>query len=400
MNELKNWCIESLLDTDLYKFTMDQVFFLRNTDLRGKYYFTCRNKDVYFTEEMYHEILRQVDHLCSLRFTEDELDYLRSIRFLRYDYIEFLRLWHPIRDYVNIKWNDGKLDIVVDGPLFSAMFFEIYLLEIISEVYFRMGCDYDALIAEARIRLDENIQKFNNGTYSYKFSEFGTRRRFSREWLEEVIRRLSTETDAMVGTSNVYCAKKYGLKPMGTEAHEFIMAMLGYEKYPLAYANYYALKEWYDVYRGDNGIALTDTLGTDIFLLDFDRSFAATFDGVRNDSGDPYEWADKMIAHYKKYNIDPHTKTLLFSNSLSLDKAQELYEAYKDKVKVGFGIGGGITSNSNVPGLNIVIKLQYVNGRPVAKLSDNEGKTMCQDKEYVEYLKSAVKFRLNNEANK
>ena len=389
-----NWCVESLLDIDLYKFTMDQAFFLRNTDLRGKYYFACRNKDVYFTEEMYHEILRQVDHLCTLHFTEDELNYLRSIRFLRYDYVEFLRLWHPIRDYVDIKWNDGKLDIVVDGPLFSAMFFEIYLLEIISEVYFRMNYIYDVLIDGARARLTENIKKFNDGTYTFKFSEFGGRRRLSREWQDEVVRRFATETTAMVGTSNVYLAKKYNLMPTGTSAHEFTMAMLGYEKYPLAYANYYALKEWYDIYRGDNGIALSDSLGTDVFLLDFDRSFAATFNGVRNDSGNPYEWADKVIAHYKKYNIDPHTKTLLFSNSLSLDKAQELYDAYKDKVNVAFGIGGGVTSNSNVPGLNIVIKLQYVNDRPVAKLSDDSGKTMSQDAEYVKYLQQAVNYRL------
>lgn len=389
-----DWCIESLLDTDLYKFTMDQAFFLRNTDLRGKYYFACRNNDVYFTEEMYNEILRQVDHLCTLHFTEDELNYLRSIRFLRYDYIEFLRLWHPIRDYVDIKWDDGKLNIVVDGPLFSAMFFEIYLLEIISEVYFRMGCNYNNLITEARARLDKNIQNFNNGTYTFRFSEFGGRRRFSREWQDEVVRRFAAETNAMVGTSNVYLAKKYNLMPTGTSAHEYTMAMLGYEKYPPAYANYYALKEWYDIYRGDNGIALTDTLGTDVFLKDFDRSFSATFNGVRNDSGDPYAWAIKMLSHYEKYGIDPHSKTLLFSNSLSLDKAQQLYDTFKTYTNVAFGIGGGVTSNSNVPGLNIVIKLQYVNDRPVAKLSDDNGKTMSQNKEYTSYLQREVNRRL------
>lgn len=389
-----DWCIESLLDTDLYKFTMDQAFFLRNTDLRGKYYFACRNDDVYFTEEMYNEILRQVDHLCTLHFTEDELNYLRSIRFLRYDYIEFLRLWHPIRDYVDIKWDDGKLNIVVDGPLFSAMFFEIYLLEIISEVYFRMGCNYNNLITEARARLDKNIQNFNNGTYTFRFSEFGGRRRFSREWQDEVVRRFAAETNAMVGTSNVYLAKKYNLMPTGTSAHEYTMAMLGYEKHRPAYANYYALKEWYDIYRGDNGIALTDTLGTDVFLKDFDRSFSATFNGVRNDSGDPYAWGIKMLSHYEKYGIDPHSKTLLFSNSLSLDKAQQLYDTFKTYTNVAFGIGGGVTSNSNVPGLNIVIKLQYVNDRPVAKLSDDSGKTMSQNKEYTNYLQREVNRRL------
>lgn len=386
--------INSLLDIDLYKFTMDQAFFLRNTDLDGQYYFTCRNKDVRFTREMYEEICAQVDHLCTLTFTEDELAYLRGIRFLRRDYIEFLRLWHPIRDYVKLGWDNGELYITVDGPLFSAMFFEIYLLEIISEVYFRMAYNYDEVIAGARKHLDENIRNFQNGTYTFKFSEFGGRRRFSREWQDEVVRRFATETNAMVGTSNVYLAKKYGLMPTGTSAHEYTMAMLGYNKIAPAYANYYALKEWYDVYRGDNGIALTDTLGTDVFLLDFDRSMASTFTGCRNDSGDPYEWANKLITHYKKYNIDPHTKTLLFSNSLQLPEAQKLYDTYKNNVNVAFGIGGGVTTCGDVPGLNIVIKLQYVNGRPVAKLSDDDGKTMCQDENYVHYLKESVARRL------
>lgn len=386
--------ITSLLDTDLYKFTMDQAFFLRNTDLNGKYYFACRNKDVVFTKEMYAEICEQVDYLCSLAFTPSELDYLRSIRFLRYDYIEFLQLWHPLRKYVDIQLHNGHLKIVVDGPLFSAMFFEIYLLEIISEVYFRMHYNYDDLIAHARKKLDANIAAFNNGTYTFKFSEFGGRRRFSREWQDEVVRRFTTETTAMVGTSNVYLAMKYNIMPTGTSAHEYTMAMLGYEHIPLAYANQYALHEWYDVYKGDNGIALTDTLGTDVFLLDFDRSMSATFNGVRNDSGNPDVWARKMIEHYKKYNIDPYTKTLLFSNSLSLDEAQRLYDNYKNEVNVAFGIGGGVTSNSHVSGLNIVIKLQEVNGRPVAKLSDDAGKNMCRDNDYVQYLRQAVNYRL------
>ena len=182
----------SLLDTDLYKFNMDQVIFHKHTDLSGEYYFRCRNAGVKFTQDMFDEINAQIDHLCTLRFRKDELDYLRSIRFIKNDYVEFLRLWHPIRDYVETRLSDdGELCIVVRGPLFSAMQFEIYLLEIVNEVYFRMQYDYDVLLASAKERLDQKIQDFQSGKYTFTFAEFGCRRRLSREWEDVVVRRLS-----------------------------------------------------------------------------------------------------------------------------------------------------------------------------------------------------------------
>ncbi|MBR4305478.1 MAG: nicotinate phosphoribosyltransferase, partial [Ruminiclostridium sp.] len=180
--------VTSLLDTDLYKFNMNQVIFHKHTDLCGQYYFKCRNEDVKFTTEMCDEISAQVDHLCTLRFTNDELQYLRSIRFIKDDYVEFLRLWHPIRDYVTVDLTaDGELQIVVDGPLFSAMQFEIYLLEIVNEVYFRMNFDYDHLLKSAEERLDEKIKAFNDGKYTFIFAEFGCRRRLSRAWEDVVV---------------------------------------------------------------------------------------------------------------------------------------------------------------------------------------------------------------------
>ena len=205
--------VESLLDTDLYKFNMDQVIFHKHTDLDGEYYFKCRNKNVAFTPEMLEEINDQIDHLCRLRFRKNELDYLRSIRFIKNDYVEFLRLWHPIREYVETGLSeDGELSIVVRGPLFSAMQFEIYLLEIVNEVYFRMKYDYDALLRSAKERLDRKIADFQSGKYTFKFAEFGCRRRLSREWEDEVVRRLARETSCCVGTSNVYLAMKYHLQ--------------------------------------------------------------------------------------------------------------------------------------------------------------------------------------------
>ncbi len=388
----------SLLDTDLYKFNMDQVIFHKHTDLCGEYFFRCRNKGVRFTREMLEEINAQIDHLCTLQFTREELDYLRSIRFIKNDYVEFLRLWHPIRDYVETRLDeDGELHIVVRGPLFSAMQFEIYLLEIVNEVYFRMKYDYDELLASARERLDRKIDDFRSGKYTFPFAEFGARRRLSREWEEVVVQRLTSETNCCVGTSNVYLAMKYHLTPIGTYAHEFVQMYQGIDSIPLAYTNHYALEDWYNEYLGDNGTALTDTVTTDLFLLDFNRAMVNNFTGVRHDSGDPYAWGEKMIAHYQKYGVDPKTKLLLFSDSLDFDKAQALYDHFSGRAKVSFGIGTFCSNDTCEEALNIVIKLQTVNGRAVAKLSDTPGKAMCRDAEYLEYLKRSVKFRLNRE---
>ena len=393
--------IRSLLDTDLYKFNMDQVIFHKHTDLCGEYHFKCRNKNVRFTPEMVEEISEQIDALCTLRFRKDELDYLRSIRFIKNDYVEFLRLWRPIREYVTVSLSDaGELSVVVNGPLFSAMQFEIYLLEIINETYFRMTYDYDVLRKSAEERLDKKIKAFQEGRYTFKFAEFGCRRRLSREWQDVVVRRLAQETKNCVGTSNVYLAMKYDLTPIGTYAHEFVQMYQGIDSIPLAFTNHYAMQDWYDEYDGDNGTALTDTVTTDLFLLDFNRSMVNNYSGVRHDSGDPYEWGEKIIAHYEKYGVDPKTKQLLFSDSLDFDRAQALYEYFRDRAKVSFGIGTFCSNDTFAEALNIVIKLQYVNDRPVAKLSDTPGKAMCSDAEYLEYLKRSVAFRLERGVTK
>ncbi len=392
--------VTSLLDTDLYKFNMDQVIFHKHTDLCGQYYFKCRNEGVVFTPEMVLEIEEQVDHLCRLRFRKNELDYLRSIRFIKSDYVEFLRLWHPIRDYVSVSLSDsGELSVIVDGPLFSAMQFEIYLLEIINEVYFRFKYDYNELLKGARERLDAKIKAMQEGKYTFKFAEFGCRRRLSREWQDEMVRRFTTETKNCVGTSNVYLAMKYDLTPIGTYAHEFVQMYQGIDMIPLAYTNHYAMQDWYEEYKGDNGTALTDTLTTDLFLMDFDRSMVNNYTGVRHDSGDPYEWGEKIIAHYQKYGVDPRTKQLLFSDSLDFDRAQKLHDHFGTRAIVSFGIGTFCSNDTGVTPLNIVIKLQFVNGMPVAKLSDAIGKAMCRDEQYLEYLKRSVVFRIERHAD-
>lgn len=386
--------IVSLLDTDLYKFTMNQVMFHKHTNLNGTYIFKCRNEGVKFTPDMVKEINAQIDHLCTLTFTEDELEYLGRLRFIKSDYIEFLRLWRPLRRYVTCAYGpNDTLDLRVDGPIFSAMQFEIYLLEIVNEVYFRMSYDYLDLIDSAREKLLFKIRGFKDGIYDFKFAEFGCRRRLSREWQDYVVNEL-LKTGHCVGTSNVYLARKYGCTPIGTYAHEYIQMYQGIPGVQLAYTNKMALEEWFDEYQGDLGTALTDTLGTELFLMDFNKLQASCYTGVRHDSGDPIHWGDTIIAHYESLGIDPKTKTLLFSDSLDFEKAQKIYDYFKDRIKVSFGIGTYLSNDTFADPLNIVIKLQYVNGHPVAKLSDVPGKTMCQDEGYIEYLTNAVNYRI------
>lgn len=389
--------IISLLDTDLYKFNMHQVMFHKHTDLIGEYHFKCRNSKIVFTKEMFDEINEQIDHLCSLKFTKEELTYLRNIRYIKDDYVEFLRIWRPLRDYVETSLSeDGELSIVIKGPMFAATHFEIYLLEIVNEVYFRFQYDYEELLLSARSRLEEKVKKINEGIYTFKFAEFGCRRRLSRDWQEEVISTL-VKTGKCVGTSNVYLAKKLNIKPIGTYAHEFVQMYQGISKIPLAYTNYYAMKDWFNEYNGDNGTALTDTLTTDLFLLDFDFLQASTYTGLRHDSGDPFVWGDKILAHYEKLGIDAKNKTLLFSDSLNFDYAEKIYQYFKDRCKVSFGIGTYCSNDTKVEPLNIVIKLQYVNNRPVAKLSDVKGKTMCKDTVYLKHLEESVNYRVKVE---
>ena len=386
--------ILSLLDTDLYKFNMNMVIFHKHTNLNGTYIFKCRNEDVTFTPEMVKEINAQIDHLCTLKFRDEELDYLNSISFIKSDYVEFLRLWHPIRKYVSCSLNeDGSLNLRVDGPMFSCMQFEIYLLEIVNEVYFRMQYDYDELVESARYRLQRKLEGFQNGDYTFKFAEFGCRRRLSRQWQDYVLKEM-LKSSHCVGTSNVYLAMKYGVKPVGTYAHEYVQMYQGIPGVTLAYTNKMAMEEWFEEFQGDNGTALTDTLGTDLFLRDFNRLQANCYSGVRHDSGDPIVWGEKILAHYHSLGIDPKTKTLLFSDSLTFDRAQVLYDHFRDRTNVAFGIGTFVTNDTEVDALNIVIKLQYVNGHPVAKISDVPTKSMCQDAGYTEYLKSAVNYRL------
>jgi nicotinate phosphoribosyltransferase len=400
--------ITSLLETDLYKFSMGQAIYHQFPSYTTTWTFKCRNKDVHFTDEMVEEIKRQLRLYCDLRFNEDELEYLRSIKWIQDSYVDFLRLWQPrFEDFTITTDAECGLGIETSGTWLNTSMYEIPTLAIVNEVYFRMQYDYDDLLESFKERLEKKFEdvrsnRFNLGT----FSEFGLRRRLSRQAQELAVEKFSHLHDGkdtqcksnFIGTSNVYLAMKFGITPVGTMAHEWIMCTgQGNHKHNPAYSNWYALDAWVREYGVLNGIALTDTITTDCFLRDFQLTYATLFSGVRHDSADPIEWGEKMIEHYKALDIDPMTKTLLFSDSLNFEKAAAIADHFKGKAKVAFGIGTYIANDTNVPALNIVMKTTFCNGQDVAKLSDVDGKGMCKNPEYVDYLKRSIKWRMDHE---
>ncbi len=398
--------ITSLLETDMYKFSMGQAIYHQFSDYKTTWSFKCRNKDVYFTDEMVAEIKEQIQAYCKLRFTEDELQYLDSIKWIKGSYVDFLRLWQPrYEDFTITTDGDCGLSIEVAGTWLNTSMSEIPTLAIVNEVYFRMAYNYNELLESFKERLNIKFENLKSGHwYAGTFSEFGLRRRLSSEAQELVVEKFSHLNDTMhspsrfIGTSNVYLAKKFGLTPVGTMAHEWIMCVgQGNHKHNPAYSNWYALDAWIKEYGVLNGIALTDTITTNCFLRDFQLTYATLFSGVRHDSGDPYVWGEKMIEQYKKLGIDPKTKTLLFSDSLDFDRADKLYRHFCKDVNVAFGIGTYLSNDTKVPALNIVMKVTKCNGMDVAKISDTEGKGMCKNPEYVEYLQRCIDWRMNNE---
>ena len=398
-----NRIITSLLDTDLYKFSMGQAIYHQFSDYKTTWSFKCRNEDVHFTKEMVEEITEQIKAYCELQFTEDELAYIDNITWMKGSYVDFLRLWKPrFADFEITTDSPCGLTIDTRGTWLNTSMYEIATLAIVNEVYFRMAYDYDDLLASFQEKLDRKIQKLIDGEYTIgAFSEFGLRRRLSGEAQDYAVRKLaeaSYENSTFVGTSNVYLGKKYHLKPVGTMAHEWIMCVgQGNHKHNPAYSNWYALDAWVKEYGVLNGTALTDAITTDCFLKDFQLTYATLFSGVRHDSGDPYEWGDKMIAHYQSLGIDAASKTLLFSDSLDFDRATSLYRYFSGKAKVAFGIGTYISNDTKVPPLNIVMKTTMCNGMDVAKISDIMGKGMCKNPAYEHYLKRCIDWRMENE---
>jgi len=397
--------ITSLLETDAYKFSMGQAIYHQFSDYKTTWSFKCRNADVHFTPEMIEEIKRQIRLYCDLRFKEEELEYLNNIRWIKGSYVDFLRLWKPRYDDFTFG-TDAPCGLTIEtrGTWLNTSMYEIPTLAIVNEVYFRMAYNYRDLMASFEEKLDKKIEGLLDGTYELgSFSEFGLRRRLSGEAQAMAVLKLKEhqgeyKNSFFVGTSNVYLAKKHNVTPVGTMAHEWIMCVgQGNHRHNPAYSNWYALDAWVKEYGVLNGTALTDAITTDCFLMDFQLTYATLFSGVRHDSGDPYEWGEKMLAHYKDLGIDPMTKTLLFSDSLDFKRATDIYRYFKGRAKTAFGIGTFIANDTDVPALNIVMKTTACNGMDVAKISDVEGKGMCKNPDYEKYLMRCIRWRMEHE---
>ena len=385
--------IESLLDTDLYKFTMWQAMLHRHPTTQAEYRFACRNATAFPLAELEAEVNAELDHLCSLRFQKDELDYLSSLRYIKSDFVDFLRLFQFQRDFIHVHAApDGSLQIEAHGPQVHVMGFEIHVLAIVNELYFRR-LQTPTTLDEGRQRLQAKIARLRAvkdepvQAHPFDLSDFGLRRRFSQPWHREVVSTLTQEVPQWFkGTSSVLLAKDLGIVPIGTMAHEYMQSFQS-QGVRLRDFQKAALEDWVQEYRGDLGIALTDTVGMRAFLEDFDLYFAKLFDGLRHDSGDPFAWGEQAIAHYRKLRINPHTKRLVFSDGLNLEKALELWRYFAPHIQLGFGIGTNLTNDVGLTPLNIVMKLVRANGQPVAKISDTPGKTMCDDETYLAYLR-------------
>jgi nicotinate phosphoribosyltransferase len=398
--------ITSLLDTDLYKFTMMQVVLHQFPGAEVEYRFKCRNAGapgIQPLATMVGEIREEIRGLCALRFQDAELAYLKAMRFIKSDFVDFLGIFRLNEKYVAVTaLPSGEIDISIKGPWLHTILFEIPVLAIVNEVYFR-NTQKRPDLAEGRKRLATKIAQLQEGGLgALKIADYGTRRRFGKEWHEEVLRTLAARLgtgngrDArppgqLAGTSNVLFAMKLGLTPLGTMAHEYLQACqaLGPR---LRDSQVFGFESWAREYRGDLGIALSDVYGMSAFLRDFDMYFCKLFDGARHDSGDPFQWGERMLAHYAKNRVDPITKTLIFSDGLTVPRTIALYQQFKGRCQLAFGIGTNLTNDLGCEPLQIVIKMIRCNGQPVAKLSDTPSKNMCDDEKYLAYLRQVFEI--------
>ena len=386
--------VRSLLETDLYKFTMWQALLHSHPGAYAEYQFVCRNEPQFPLAKLVPEVEAELDRLCSLRFEEHELEYLRSLRFIKADFVDFLSVFRFQRRFLSVRAEGERLVVEARGPVAHVTGFEIYVLYIVNELYFRHLPSDPELFDVARERLRRKIallQEYRatakEGAAPFVFFDFGLRRRYSAAWHEAVVQALVEGAPSEFrGTSNVYFALKFGLTPIGTMAHEYLQA---YQAFGSRLRDFQraALEGWVHEYRGDLGIALTDVVGMDAFLRDFDLYFAKLFDGLRHDSGDPIAWGEKAIDHYRKLRVDPATKRLVFSDGLNIPRALELHRHFSDRIQTSFGIGTDLSNDTPHRALNVVMKLISCDEQPVAKLSDSPGKTLCQDETYLSYLR-------------
>ncbi|UOZ19820.1 nicotinate phosphoribosyltransferase [Enterobacter asburiae] len=400
MTQFASPVLHTLLDTDAYKLHMQQAVFHHYYDVHVAAEFRCRGDDLL---GIYADAIReQVDAMQHLTLQDEEYQWLSGLPFFKADYLNWLRDFRYKPEQVTVLNDNGKLDIRLEGPWREVIMWEVPLLAVISELAHRYRSP-ETGVEQAVAALENKLAAFSTLTEGldmsrFRLMDFGTRRRFSRDVQEAIVKRLQQEP-WFVGTSNYDLARRLGLTPMGTQAHEWFQAHQQISP-DLANSQRAALAAWLEEYPNQLGIALTDCITMDAFLRDFGPEFAERYQGLRHDSGDPVEWGEKAIAHYQKLGIDPMSKVLVFSDNLDLAKAVDLYRHFNTRVNLSFGIGTRLTCDiPQVKPLNIVIKLVECNGKPVAKLSDSPGKTICHDKAFVRALRKAFDLPLIKKAS-
>ncbi|MBN4798325.1 nicotinate phosphoribosyltransferase [Enterobacter asburiae] len=400
MTQFASPVLHTLLDTDAYKLHMQQAVFHHYYDVHVAAEFRCRGDDLL---GIYADAIReQVDAMQHLTLQDEEYQWLSGLPFFKADYLNWLRDFRYKPEQVTVLNENGKLDIRLEGPWREVIMWEVPLLAVISELAHRYRSPEKG-VEQAVAALENKLAAFSTLTEGldmsrFRLMDFGTRRRFSRDVQEAIVKRLQQEP-WFVGTSNYDLARRLNLTPMGTQAHEWFQAHQQISP-DLANSQRAALAAWLEEYPNQLGIALTDCITMDAFLRDFGPEFAERYQGLRHDSGDPVEWGEKAIAHYEKLGIDPMSKVLVFSDNLDLAKAVDLYRHFNTRVNLSFGIGTRLTCDiPQVKPLNIVIKLVECNGKPVAKLSDSPGKTICHDKAFVRALRKAFDLPLIKKAS-
>lgn len=384
----------SILDNDFYKITMQCAVVKLFPNEHVKYTFINRGKH-FFPEGFDRELRKSVEAMADLKLTKEEKLFLqKTCPYLDLPYIDFLEGYRYCPDEVKITQNGNDIEVTVEGLWYRTILWEVPLLSLISELHYEMNhLERDSNEAVVRNTM-EKAEKLN--TLGVNFAEFGTRRRHSYKVHDLVVDSLVKDNPSgkFIGSSNVHFAMKYGIKPIGTHAHEWFMFHAA--EYGFKMANELALEHWVDVYRGDLGVALSDTYTTDVFFQQFDKKFAKLFDGVRHDSGDPIEFANKTIAHYEKNGINPLFKYIIFSDGLNLEKVEEITHACRGRIGLSFGIGTNLTNDVGLKPMNIVMKLIGVRANngdwiPTVKLSDEHGK-YTGDPKMIELAKEFLRI--------
>jgi len=383
--------IQSILDNDLYKFTMQNAVIKIFPRAKVKYQFINRGKTK-FPDGFSEKLRKEIAKFSRLKLTDEEKDFLeKKCYYLDPTYLDFLKGYRYDPSEVGVIQKDNELQIHIEGYWYRTILWEVPLMALISELYFKLT--NQKIYDEAKI-IDiarKKATKFN--MLGVNVADFGTRRRYSFENHDRIVKALKNYgKPSVIGTSNVFFAKKYDLIPVGTHAHEWFMFHAA--KYGYKMSNKLALDNWVHVYRGDLGIALSDTFTSDVFFSTFDTKFAKLFDGLRQDSGNPTEFADKAIAHYKKLRINPKAKTIIFSDGLNIEKVEEIANCCQNKINISFGIGTNFTNDVGVQPLNIVIKIIEAKAEgqewtPTIKLSDTKGK-YTGNKESIKLCKSLL----------